>query len=261
MSVEERKGFPDCCCRPNSRRLRVAQVRGSEWWRFGAILGAVRSIPNAARILFDACVRLDVTGSVVTGPNPSALGSRMARTVNEPMIEYEYTVDRADALQWVSDHWLSFAAENKAVGMEPELIIGRSLWDFISGAETRHLYEHLFSRARESNASVAVPFRCDSPAARRFMRLEIQPGRDRQLRIVVRVDREEVRDPVALLESSRARTDRLLTMCSWCRRILVGEQWEEVEEAISDLGLFAGDALPTISHGVCPDCYDGVMAL
>ena len=197
----------------------------------------------------------------MTRRSPSATGSSMARTVNEPMIEYEYTVDRADALQWVSDHWLSFAAENEAVGMEPELIIGRSLWDFISGAETRHLYEHLFSRARESNAPVAIPFRCDSPAARRFMRLEIQPGRDRQLQIVVRVDREEVRDPVALLELSQPRTGEWLTMCSWCRRIMVGEQWKEVEEAISDLGLFAGDPLPTISHGVCPGCYDGVMAL
>ena len=92
------------------------------------------------------------------------------------MPEYEYTVDEDDVLEWVSSHWLTFAAENAAVGLQPEIILGRSLWEFVSGAETRHLYEHLFNKAREIQAPVSVPFRCDAPALRRFMRLTIKPA-------------------------------------------------------------------------------------
>lgn len=175
------------------------------------------------------------------------------------MAEYEYVLDRDDVLQWVSDTWLRFAEENEASGMRPELILGRSLWDFIGCAKTRYLYEHLFATARDDTRSVSVPFRCDAPGLRRFMRLKISPEDDHSLRILVRLEREEPRDPVEFLEPGDAQPHELMKMCSWCRRVRSGEEWKEVEEVIANRRLFKGDPLPAISHGVCPDCFDGVL--
>lgn len=34
--------------------------------------------------------------------------------------------------------------------------------------------------------------------------------------------------------------------------------WGEVEQAVKELGLFIGETLPMISHGMCPACYAAV---
>ena len=178
------------------------------------------------------------------------------------MRQYRYTVDRDDLLEWVSSEWLTFAKENEAMGLVPELILGRSLWEFIGGVETRHLYRHLFEKARERHVSVSVPFRCDAPTVRRYMRLTIEPTKDASLEIVIDVLREEDREYVALLDVTVPRSTDLVTMCSWCRRVMVeSDQWEEVEKAIELLGLFLQEELPSITHGVCPECYAAVMAI
>lgn len=120
----------------------------------------------------------------------------------------------------MSDGWLAFAVENGSDGLQPERILGRSLWDFISGAENRQLYRHLFARAREMEAPISVPFRCDAPEFRRFMRLTIEPTKDGSLSLSTRLVREEERERVALLDASVSRGDDLVSMCSWCLRIL-----------------------------------------
>jgi hypothetical protein len=71
-----------------------------------------------------------------------------------------------------------------------------------------------------------------------------------------------MRERVELLDVGVSRDSDLVTMCSWCRRVLAAEdRWKEVEIAIQLLGLFEGDSLPGISHGVCPECYARVMAV
>lgn len=201
---------------------------------------------------------------IVAQQNSEVVRNRLDGVEKEPdptqMLEYEYTVDEDNVLEWVSTQWLTFAAENQARGLQPELILGHSLWEYVSGAETRHLYERLFDRVRELQAPVSVPFRCDAPELRRFMRLTIEPAEDCSLRIVVQLVREEERERVALLDVGVGRDEAFLSMCSWCRRVLAApDQWEEVEIAIQLLGLFERDSLPEISHGVCPDCYARVM--
>ena len=92
------------------------------------------------------------------------------------------------------------------------------------------------------------------------MRLTIEPAEDRSLRIVVQLLKEEERERVALLDAMVRRDDDLITMCSWCRRVRTApDSWEEVEVAIQLLGLFDRDALPQITHGVCPECTVRVM--
>jgi hypothetical protein len=52
----------------------------------------------------------------------------------------------------------------------------------------------------------------------------------------------------------------MLTMCGWCDRFLVDGEWVEVEEAVARLGLFELPKLPSIDHGVCPDCTEMLLA-
>jgi len=43
-------------------------------------------------------------------------------------------------------------------------------------------------------------------------------------------------------------------ICSWCKKILVKDDWSEIEEAACKLGLLEADVLPQLSHGICPPC-------
>ena len=44
-------------------------------------------------------------------------------------------------------------------------------------------------------------------------------------------------------------------MCGWCSRVWAGGAWVEVEAAAGRLGLFERPLLPSMSHGICEDCY------
>ena len=176
------------------------------------------------------------------------------------MRQFLYAVDRDDVLRSVSPEWLEFAQENDAPELKADVVLGRPLWEFISGGETRHLYGHLFEKARWG-APVSVRFRCDSPSVRRFMRLTIHPVHRDGLEIVSEVLREEEREPVALLDAHVPRSSEMIEMCSWCRRVSTGpDQWEEVEAAIEALGLFEDSELPAITHSACRECHDRMIA-
>ena len=78
-----------------------------------------------------------------------------------------------------------------------------------------------------------------------------------------RVLRIEFREPISLLDTGARRSRKLLSVCSWCKKIRVEQaggpghaaRWLEVEEAIAELGLFEPEILPELSHEVCEDCY------
>ncbi len=67
----------------------------------------------------------------------------------------------------------------------------------------------------------------------------------------------ERREPMDLFSANRTnRTDDILSVCSWCKAVLADQAWLEVEQAVMRLRLFAADALPRISHGICPACSE-----
>ena len=62
-----------------------------------------------------------------------------------------------------------------------------------------------------------------------------------------------------MLGSTIRDPDRYLTICSWCKRVDVGDdKWAEVEDAVRDLELFNGTLLPTLTHGMCLDCLASI---
>jgi hypothetical protein len=72
-------------------------------------------------------------------------------------------------------------------------------------------------------------------------------------------ERLESRTPVPLLSRSVPRTDYVLTMCAWCKKLPVAGHWVEIEVAVEALKLFDVTSLPMLSHGICPTCQDLVL--
>jgi hypothetical protein len=169
------------------------------------------------------------------------------------MFSVKYEIDCEDQIRSVSASWCAFARENGAEHLIDE-VVGTSIWAWIAGIEARHLYDLLFERIRKSGASARIPFRCDSPELRRFMELEISALPEDGLLFTAELKRVEQRPPVHLLDSHISRSESLVAMCSWCKRVRTGEGlWLEVEEAISALRLLENTP-PAVTHSICRDC-------
>jgi hypothetical protein len=174
--------------------------------------------------------------------------------------EFEWTIDADNRFVSVNDNWLAFAEENDPYFADPRVVLGRSLWEFVTDIRTRRIYDLLIDRVRSLQHPVNVPFRCDSPDCRRFMEVTLTTDGDGGIRFVSRVLRLEPRPAVELLGASHLTSSRFLTLCSWCKRIrLPDDDFVEVEQAIERLDLFGEPVLPNLTHGCCPDCFDSLI--
>ena len=145
--------------------------------------------------------------------------------------------------------------ENAGQMLLPEQVIGKSLWTFVTDAETCHLYNLILAKVRRQEI-VRVRLRCDSPACRRFLELIISSLPDNGVQFESITYALENRLPVALLDTTANRSSQLLLICSWCKKIKVSPAtWVDVEEAVSLLEIFNAVKLPNLTHGICDDCY------
>jgi|GEM_PF-4317178 len=176
--------------------------------------------------------------------------------------QFIYRIDAGDILTAANDAWDEFAIENEAPYLTRQNVIGRSLWEFIAGQETQHLYRVLFQRVRDARRSIAIPFRCDAPDCRRYMEMQMTPDDAGGITFTNRILRLEKRPPVRLLAQSAPRSPDFVTMCGWCKKVRLSDgRWAEVEEAIRVLHLFDERIVPQISHGICPECQDRVLGV
>ena len=167
---------------------------------------------------------------------------------------YVYRIDANDVIQFVNPEWLSFAQANEAPQLDAAAVIGRPLWDFIVGAETRTLYEALFRGLRARRSEVEIPFRCDSPSVVRHMTLAVRPLVSSEIELEGRVLRIESREPVELLSRGAARSDESIPICSICRRLFVHGVWVEAGAAIVRRDLFGARPIPRLDERVCDTC-------
>lgn len=165
-----------------------------------------------------------------------------------------HSVDAAGTIMAVNGEWLEFARENGAPELVREAVVGRAIWEFMEGRETRHISRLLLDKVRRAGESLTIPYRCDSPALRRFMQMEIALVEDGSVEFRSRLLKFENREPVLLLDPHAGRGDEFLTICSWCRRARVASSWVELDEAVKMLDLFSSTVLPQLSHGICQDC-------
>src|SRR5260221_13770326 len=172
-----------------------------------------------------------------------------------------YAIDDEDRLIKVDEGYYRFAAENGWEGAGASL--GRSLWDFVAGHEVKKLQRLLLRRVRGGGRGVELPFRCDGRDVTREM--DIRIAADNTGRVVLfsaRLRSEEEREePQPLLDPHAEHDDEdFLPMCAWCDRFLVEGEWIEVEEAAKRLELFRRSQMPTLDHGICPQCSGALLA-
>jgi len=171
-----------------------------------------------------------------------------------------YQIDSNDKIVVVNDNWLSFAAEN-VYNLSQESVVNKLLWDFIEDTETQHLYKILLEKVRTNQVKLKVPFRCDSPDCRRFMELEVFSPYENFVEFRCRAVKLEFRTAVGLLDVNSDRSNEFVRMCGWCKKIYVSAQWLEIEEAITELNLFAAAKLPQLTHGICLSCKETIIQL
>lgn len=174
--------------------------------------------------------------------------------------DISYCIDAEDCMTAVSDGWIEFAKANNGRLLLPPEILGTVLWDWIADAQTRHVYRTVLQRARASAKIVRFKFRCDSPTERRLLQMEIVPRVDGEVAFQTSLISSQLRESVGLLDTQAIRSEALLKICGWCMRVQSNDSWIEIEDAISDLRLFEAPRLPNLSHGMCPACYETMLA-
>jgi hypothetical protein len=172
---------------------------------------------------------------------------------------FTYRIDAGDRISHVSPEWLEFAVENGAEQLARPGLVGKPLWPFIAGLETQHLYDVILKKVRAASAVIGFSYRCDAPHLRRYMKMVVRPWEASGVEFSSRVESEAPREPVSLLATTAARSDQVIRMCGWCKRVAMPE-WVEVEEAIRQLRLFEQDYMPQITHTLCPECEKQVRA-
>jgi hypothetical protein len=171
------------------------------------------------------------------------------------MREFICHVDANDRITFVDASWLAFAAENGLPALTVESVKGTSLWDYISEKATQEFYRIFMKKVRATGGTIVVPFRCDGAECRRFMEMSIVGMDAGALEFHSVLLREEARPRMDLLNPEFPRTEALLIMCAWCKKVNA-DGWVEVEEAVSRLRLFEQGRLPRITHGMCPACME-----
>ncbi len=175
--------------------------------------------------------------------------------IESAVIDHCYRIDADNYIVHIDDRFRSFAVANDAPHLATNDVLGRDLFDYILGEETRHLYEAFFTVVRDEHITVTVPFRCDSPSLMRFMELTMTPTDHGAIDLTGRLLRRESRKPLTLLDPHAQRGSQILTLCSFCKRALLKDQnWVSTEDAVRLLDLFGSMIMPRLSHGVCDHC-------
>jgi hypothetical protein len=173
--------------------------------------------------------------------------------------EIRYRLNDQDEIVFVNEAWDAFASANSGEHLTATHVLGRRLWEFIADVTTRLLYRDILARVR-GDRPVRFVFRCDSPDCRRLLETEISRGQDGLAEFRVWALSEDKRQPQPLLDPDRPRSEEILQVCGWCKKVDVCGRWVEVEEAVSLLGLFERPLLPNVTHGICEVCNSQLIA-
>lgn len=172
-----------------------------------------------------------------------------------------YHIDPMDRLCEVNSAWSEVALANDGAGAMPDRVMGGSLWDFIEDSHVQELYRQILHRVRAGHPA-QFDYRCDAPEWRRLFRMTIRMAAGGTVEFSSRLAWEEQRQQVDLLDPKIPRIGDCVRVCSWCQKISMPDgSWVAMEKAVAQLGLMEKEALPKLTHGICPPCHSGMMRL
>ena len=170
-----------------------------------------------------------------------------------------YQIDNKNRIVNLSDEWEILAKGHNALHLTKQALIDKNFFDYISGIECQEIYNMLITRSRKNNTDLNFQMRCDSPDKRRLMSMHIIPLKLGGIEFRSWLENEQAREPVLFLDLKADRSEKFITVCSWCNRVMYDEDnWLEVEQAITKMDMFNDILFPQISHGMCPSCYVNV---
>jgi hypothetical protein len=150
----------------------------------------------------------------------------------------------------VGGAWDQFAAENEGRELGFERVHDRSIFEFVTGDNTRLWLEALLQLARIRQEPVARPYRCDSPLIQRHMEMRVIPLEGGLLK--VEHDLIETRDRSVRVELEAAGPGSVrspVMRCSVCGKIRQEGAWVEADEGVTD-----GSVRFLVAYTVCPLC-------
>ena len=169
--------------------------------------------------------------------------------------EMSYLVDEHDRIIDVGPGWDEFAEANDGEGAYAATVLNRPLSDFIAGPDVQTVIKALLKRARKLKRPLTFPFRCDAPDKVRHMSITLTPTSTDLVGVRSTLLREDLREPAPVLDRRAERSDDVIRICAWCNRINVDGTWREVDEVVDQLDLFSHGLVPSLSHGICDDCF------
>jgi hypothetical protein len=170
-----------------------------------------------------------------------------------------YQLNNRDEVCFVNAAFDEFAVANSGPTAASGTLLNRPVWNFVTDATVQHLYRDLLRRARAGHP-IQFEFRCDSPTCRRLLEMKMDCLDDGMVEFRVRTISEDNRPFQALLDPGAARSDALLRLCAWCKKVHLEDVWVEVEEAAARLRLFERPLLPSLTHGICEPCRQTMTA-
>lgn len=163
-----------------------------------------------------------------------------------------FRVDKNDKLVDFSSNWNSLVFDAKAPELKDSIIIGMSLYDFIDGDSTRMYIESIIQYARTLKEVVQRPYRCDTPAFKREMVMELIPFPNGD--VVLRHKLLSQSPWHYNLKIARGNDEILnLDRCSICNDIRYKNRWIMQDDLVSLEPEFESKVL-SIFYTVCPRC-------
>ncbi len=142
-------------------------------------------------------------------------------------MENTYWIDRSDRIIDVSPGWDQFAHRNNGERAVSGEVVGRSLWDFVTGEMTRGWLRTLFNLSRLNKFEVDRPYRCDSPDEKRYMVMHIQPIGGGTLSVSHRILQARPSWPLIHFDFALNDDQPRHQRCSICNRLQVDGRWAE----------------------------------
>ncbi|WP_415910927.1 hypothetical protein [Oleiharenicola sp. Vm1] len=174
-------------------------------------------------------------------------------------------MDRVDLRCLLDEAHLIVEAESPSAVCACAGSVGTNFLAAISDPSLRELYHMIIERVRSSGDSLSFSLRCDTPEFKRLSWVRFRP-RSKGAHQFVEVENGTWNEiphavRVTLLDETVARGPEFVIICSWCKQVKLGEgRWGEVEDAMRELQLFHRPVMPSLSHGLCPDCARRVRA-
>jgi hypothetical protein len=171
-------------------------------------------------------------------------------------------------------NWPLHAERHESGWLRVENVVGRVLFDVISGDEVAAAYRAMHERVAGGLVpEISFSHRCDSPTIERHMRMSISAVRS-QGRIAAILYQsqilEEIRrppmfifSPDALVRSGQqVREHDILHLCSYCHDVAwpIGQHAADGEWIRPGEYYARGGAEPAhVSHGICPRCRASIV--